>query len=355
MKEYWSNRIRNLVPYVAGEQPKDKKYIKLNTNENPYPPSPKVMEAIKHIEQLDKGSGLELRLYPDTECTDMKKAVCEVYGLSENMVFTGNGSDEVLALCFLAFFDEVSGVCYADISYSFYPVYADMFGVKHEVIPLNEDFTLPVDKFIGKDIGVLLANPNAPTGLAIGLSDIERIVSSNKALVIVDEAYVDFGGESAVSLINKYPNLLVIRTLSKSCSLAGMRLSWAAGNPNLIGALETVKNSFNSYTVDRIAQAAGAAAIRDYSYMRENADRVIATRERTAKGLRKLGFYVLESWANFLFASHDRAEEIFKGLRDKGVLVRWFNKPRINKFLRISIGTDADMDSVLEVISELVK
>jgi histidinol-phosphate aminotransferase len=355
MKEFWSKRIKNLVPYVAGEQPKDKKYIKLNTNENPYPPSPKVMEAIRHIEQSDRGSGLELRLYPDTECTDMKKAVCEVYGLSENMVFTGNGSDEVLALCFLAFFDEVSGVCFADISYSFYPVYASIFGVKNEVIPLNGDFTLPVEKFLGRNMGVLLANPNAPTGLAVGLSDIERIVSSNKSLVIVDEAYVDFGGESAVALLDKYPNLLIIRTLSKSCSLAGLRLSWAAGNPNLIAALETVKNSFNSYTVDRIAQAAGAAAIRDYAYMRENADRVIATRERTAARLRELGFGVLDSKANFLFAEHDRAEELFKGLKERGVLVRWFNKPRINRFLRISIGTDEEMDRVLEVIRELVK
>jgi histidinol-phosphate aminotransferase len=354
MKEYWSSRIRNLVPYTAGEQPKDRKYIKLNTNENPYPPSPKVMEAINHKAQMDAGSGAELRLYPDTECTDMKKAVCEVYGVREDMIFTGTGSDEVLALCFLAFFDELSGVCYPDISYSFYPVYSALFGVKSEVIPLNEDFTLPVEKFTSINMGVLLANPNAPTGLAISLNEVEQIVSSNKSLVIVDEAYVDFGAESAITLLDKYPNLLVIRTLSKSCSLAGLRLSWAAGNPNLIAALETVKNSFNSYTVDRIAQAAGAAAIRDYAYMRANADKVIKTRERTAAGLRELGFEVLESRANFLFAGHDRAEDIFKGLRERGILVRWFNKPRINRFLRISIGTDAEMEKVLEVLKELV-
>ncbi len=349
MKEYWSRRIKNLTPYTAGEQPKGQKFIKINTNENPYPPSPKVMEAIRaHMDP-------SLRLYPDPDNTEMKRAVCEVYGLKEDMVFTGNGSDEVLALCFLAFFDADSGVCYADITYSFYPVYAELFEVKREVIPLNDDFTLPVEKFLNKNTGILLANPNAPTGLAVSAKDIERIVSSNDSVVIVDEAYVDFGAESVVPLIEKYPNLLVVHTLSKSCSLAGMRLSWAAGSPNLIAALETVKNSFNSYTTDRIAQAAGAAAIRDEAYMRACASRVMATRERTAAGLREMGFTVLDSRANFLFASHDRAEEIFRELRARGVLVRYFNKPRINKFLRISIGTDEDMNIVIEKIREILR
>ncbi len=349
MKEYWSDRIRNLAPYTAGEQPRDMKYIKLNTNENPYPPSPRAIEAIR------ANSDASLRLYPDPGCTDMKKAICEVYGLREEMVFAGNGSDEILALCFLAFFDEKRGVCYPDVTYSFYPVYAALFGARREVIPLNEDFTLPVEKFMGKNMGVLLANPNAPTGLAVGLEDVGRIAAANDAVVVVDEAYVDFGGESALALLDRHPNLLVVRTLSKSCSLAGMRLGWAAGNPNLIAALETVKNSFNSYTLDRLALAAGAAAIRDTDYMKACCAKIIGTRERTARRLRALGFAVTDSRANFLFAGHDRAEDIFKALRARGVLVRYFKQPRIDGYLRISVGTDEEMDAVMEKLEEILK
>ncbi len=349
MKEYWSGRIRNLTPYKAGEQPKDRKFIKLNTHENPYPPSPRALEAIA------AHAGPELRLYPDPDNTEMKRAVCEVYGLSEDRVFTGNGSDEVLALCFLAFFDAERTVCYPDITYSFYPVYAELFQVGREVIPLNEDFTLPVEKFVGKNRGVLLANPNAPTGLAIPPADVERIAASNDAGVIVDEAYVDFGAESALPLIDKYPNLLIIRTLSKSCSLAGLRLSWAAGDAGLIAALETVKNSFNSYTTDRLAQAAGAAAIRDAGYLRSCAAKIMATRERTAESLRRLGFEVLESRANLLCGGHERAAELFSALRERGVLVRHFDRPRIDRFLRISIGTDEEMAVVVERLREILE
>ena len=351
MKKYWSNRIKELEAYVPGEQPKDRRYIKLNTNENPYPPSPKAVEA------MQGAIGDEMRLYPDPECSAVVEAIAQRFGIKKEQIFVGNGSDEVLAMCFPAFFDGDKPILFPDITYSFYPVYADLYQVPYETVPLSEDFTVPVDKMLQTNGGVIIANPNAPTGIALPLEAIERIAAGNlDSVVIVDEAYVDFGGESALPLINKYPNVLVVRTTSKAYSLAGLRVGWAMGNENLISALNTVKNSINSYTLDRVAIAGGAAAIADEAYFKACCDKVIATRERSIAALTELGFRCLPSSANFIFAgpSAIAADELFVKLREKGVLVRYFKKPRINGFLRISVGTDEEMNALLAAIKEIL-
>lgn len=351
MKEFWSERIKNLEPYVPGEQPKDKKYIKLNTNENPYPPSPAAMEAMRSADSAD------MRLYPDPESGEFIKAAAKVFGLNEDQIFAGNGSDEVLSMCFPAFFGGDKPVLFPDISYSFYPVYAELYAVGYETVPLNEDFTINVEGFLRPNGGVVIANPNAPTSIALPLADIERIIAGNpESLVIVDEAYVDFGGESALPLIDKYPNLLVVRTCSKSYSLAGLRVGWAMGSANLIAALNAVKNSINSYTLDRSAIVGGAAALLDRDYFEKCRSKLIATRERCATELRALGFDVLPSSANFLFArpSGISAEELFKKLRENGVLVRYFKKPRISDRLRISVGTDEETDALIAAIKKIL-
>ncbi len=351
MKELWSPRIRGLEAYVPGEQPKDRRYIKLNTNENPYPPSPKAIEAMREAVSAD------LRLYPDPECTALLSALSRRYGVPAERIFTGNGSDEVLAMAFAAFFDPAGlPIRFADISYSFYPVYAAFYGLPYEAVPLREDFTVPAEGFCMPNGGVVLANPNAPTAMALPLSEVERIVAANPgSVVIVDEAYVDFGGESALSLLDRYPNLLVVRTTSKSYSLAGLRVGWAMGNEELIAALNTVKNSFNSYTLDRIAIAGAAAAIEDRAYFEACCQKVIATRERSVRELTALGFTCLPSSANFIFAAPQRigAEELFRRLRAEGVLVRYFKKPRIDGFLRISVGTDEEMDALFAAVRRI--
>ncbi len=350
MKQYWSKRIQNQNAYTAGEQPKDKKYIKLNTNESPYPPSPEVLRAI--VSSLD-----ELRLYPDPNYTDLIEAVSEVYGVSGEQVFAGNGSDEILAMCFLAFFDPGRPILFPDITYTFYPVYADLYGLDYSLVSLNDDFTVPVEKLYGSQGGVVLANPNAPTGIALELEDVERIVASNpETVVIVDEAYVEFGVRSAVSLIDRYPNLLVVRTSSKSYALAGLRVGWAMGSVNLISALNVVKNSFNSYTLGRPAIAGGAAGIRDRDYFEKCRSRIVATREHTAAELRALGFQLTDSSTNFLFAEHPEinAETLFHALKQRGILVRFFKIPRISNRLRISIGTPEDMAYVVAQIKEIL-
>jgi histidinol-phosphate aminotransferase len=351
MSKFWSNRIKNLQAYVPGEQPKDKKYIKLNTNENPYPPSPKVIEMIK------KAAGDDLRLYPDPNCDDLRRELAEYLKLKKEQVFIGNGSDEVLAFSFLAFFNPEKGILFPDITYSFYEVYSALFKIDHELIDLDEKFNIPVEKFKKSNGGILLANPNAPTGKFLPLNSIKKILESNKnSVVIVDEAYVDFGGESATCLINEYPNLLVIQTFSKSRSLAGLRIGFALGHEDLIKGLNTVKNSVNSYTLDRIAQAAAVEAIRDDAYFEETRARVIKTREWITGRLKEIGFDAIESKANFIFISHPNydAKELFVSLKEKGILVRHFNKPRINKFLRVSIGTDEEMDTFYKVIRGMV-
>lgn len=347
MNKYWSGTARRAEPYVPGEQPGDRKYIKLNTNENPYGPSPKVIEAVRNA------VGGSLRLYPDPDCGMLISAAAESYRVGKDRIFAGNGSDEVLAFSFMAFFDPGRTVLFPDITYSFYPVYARLFGLDYDTVPLDADFGIPVEKLMKSRGGVVLANPNAPTGKALPLSDIRRILEGNPdSVVIVDEAYADFGTESAVPLINEFPNLLVVRTLSKSHSLAGMRIGFAFGDANLIKALKRVKNSFNSYTLDRLAILAGTAALEDPSYYGEVKRKVVAARERFTGELRKRGFHVVDSSANFVFASHrtESAETLFKKLREKGILVRYFKKPVIDNYLRITIGTDEEMDKVVEAL-----
>jgi len=362
MSVYWNSRTRGLSPYVPGEQPRDRKYIKLNTNENPYPPSQATLAAVKDA------AADTLRLYSDPTALEFRKAVAARYGTTVERVFVGNGSDEILAFVFGAFFEaaapggagsESAPVLFPDISYSFYPVYADLWGIPFRTPALADDFSIRVDDYFAPSGGVIFPNPNAPTGRALPLSDIRRIAEAQgKAdkVVVVDEAYVDFGAESAVEATREYPNLLTVHTLSKSRSLAGLRLGFAIGPEELIEGLRRVKDSFNSYTLDRCALAGGAAAMADAAYYDAAAERVVATRERTAAALGKLGFQGPPSTANFLFVRHPKVsgETLFKGLREKGILVRWFNKPRIDQYLRITIGTDEEMDALVKACGELV-
>ena len=350
MKEFWSSRIRQLTPYTPGEQPKNRTFIKLNTNENPYPPSPKAIAAIQ------VAAGERLRLYPDPEAAELVQALSRQYGLPENQIFVGNGSDEVLAFAFQAFFDPGSTIVFPDITYSFYPVYANMFGIGYRTIPLNEDFTVPTDAFFAGNDGVVIANPNAPTGIELGQDGIRAILEHNPHVaVIVDEAYVDFGGTSALPLIAEYPNLLVVQTTSKSRALAGLRVGFAFGNPNLIAAMNCVKNSINSYTLDRLAIAGAAAAVEDRAYFDAQRQKVMDTRARVSHQLTQLGFTVLPSKSNFIFASHPSvpAKTLFAHLREEGILVRYFDLPRIDNFLRISIGADHDMEALVSALEKL--
>ncbi|MDQ0113550.1 histidinol-phosphate transaminase [Paenibacillus harenae] len=351
MSKYWSPLTASLVPYVPGEQPKDKTYIKLNTNENPYPPSPKVIEAIK------AAAGDDLRLYPDPTCESLIQAAADYYKLPASRVFAGNGSDEILAFAFAAFFDPAKTILYPDITYSFYKVYAKLYGLQSELIPLDESFTIHPADYARENGGVILPNPNAPTAKLMSLDAIRIVLDANpNQAVIIDEAYIDFGGESAVSLIAEYPNLLVVQTLSKSRSLAGLRVGFAFGSEELIEGLNRIKNSFNSYTIDRLALAGAVAAFEDDAYFRETTEKVIRTRDRVAGELTALGFTVTDSKTNFVFASYpDKpASSIFQQLRDKGVLVRYFAQPRIEEYLRISIGTDEEMDAFLQAVKEIV-
>lgn len=351
-KRFWSGRIQDLEPYIPGEQPKDRVFIKLNTNENPYPPSPKVLEAVR------SATDETLRLYPDPEASQLRQTIAEYHGLTPEQVFCGNGSDEVLGLCFYAFFFPGRRVIFPDITYSFYPVYAHLFQLDFEEIPLNEDFSFPVEKFLRSSGGAVVCNPNAPTGRTLRLEEICRILEADlNRVVIVDEAYADFGARSAVELLNRYPNLVTVHTLSKSRSLAGMRVGYALGSPEVMAAVRCVKNSFNSYPLDRLALAAGEAAIRDVEYFEESRRKVIATRERTTARLRELGFFVHDSNANFIFITHPAVggKELQQGLRDRGVLVRWFDKPRIRDYLRVSIGTDQEMEAMCRACQDILK
>lgn len=351
MSKYWSEITKSIEPYVCGEQPKDKKYVKLNTNENPYPPSPKVLEAIRNSANAD------LRLYPDPNCDELSETIAKYYNLDRNQVFIGNGSDEVLALSFLAFFNTNETIIFPDISYSFYPVYADLYNINYRLAKLEEDYSIPVGDFMTENGGIVIPNPNAPTAKCLDIASIKKILdyNSNK-VVIIDEAYIDFGGTSIVSLIKDYSNLLVIQTLSKSRSLAGIRLGFALGQEELIDGLNRIKNSFNSYTIDRVAAIAAVEAIKDEEYFKECVSKIINTREKVIEKLMVLGFNVVPSKANFIFVSHSTcsAKELFTKLREKGVLVRFFNKDRINNYLRISIGSDEEMDFFIEKVKEIV-
>ncbi|MCQ2011205.1 histidinol-phosphate transaminase [Sporolactobacillus sp. STSJ-5] len=351
MSNYWNQFTQNLDPYVPGEQPKDRKYVKLNTNENPYPPSANVLAAIK------EAANDQLRLYPDPNCDALRSKIADHFQLDADQVFIGNGSDEVLAFSFMTFFSAENPVAFADITYSFYKVYANMCSLSPKIIPLNDDFTLPTDAFCEPNGGAVIPNPNAPTGRGLPIESIQHILEANKdQVVIIDEAYIDFGGTTVVPLINDYPNLLVVRTLSKYSSLAGIRVGFALGQKDLINGLNTVKNSFNSYTIDRLAMAGAIAAIDDDTYYRDMAQKIIATREHTIKRLQAIGFRIVPSQSNFIFASHKivAAEVIFHAMREHGVLVRYFNQPRISNYLRITIGTEEEMDKLVEALEDIL-
>ncbi len=349
---FWSPEVRELEPYVPGEQPKIQNLLKLNTNENPYPPSPKVVEAVQAVltHQADA-----LRLYPDPDATALKHAIAKQQNIEVSQVFVGNGSDEVLAHIFKAFFLQDEPILYPDITYSFYPVYSQFFGTKTKEIPLNDNFEIEVKDYVQPNGGVIITNPNAPTSIALGLPEIEQILKANpNRVVVIDEAYVDFGAESAVSLVNRYENLVVCQTTSKSRSLAGLRVGFAIAQSHLIAALEAVKNSFNSYPIDRFAIAAAVASFEDQTYFEEQCQKVISSREKLVDELTTLGFKVLPSKANFIFASHPShdAGQLAQQLREQGIIVRYFNKPRINQFLRITVGTDEQNERLVQTLKE---
>ncbi len=351
MSKFWSKRVQELDPYTPGEQPQDQQYIKLNTNENPYPPSPKAIKA------MQAASDENMRLYPDPECHALKAAIADYYAIPKEQVFVGNSSDEVLAHTFVALLKHSKPLLYPDISYSFYPCYCKLFGINAQQIPLADDFTICAKDYEIENGGIIFPNPNAPSGIALSLDKIEQILSTNPdSAVVIDEAYIDFGGETAVPLIAKYPNLLITQTFSKSRSLAGLRVGFALGQKELIEGLERVKNSFNAYPLDRAALEGAIASINDKEYFETSCQKIIKTREETITALEKMDFSVLPSRANFIFAkpNHANAEDLYLKLKQAGVLVRYFKSPRIDEYLRISIGTDQEMGEFLEKLSTLV-
>ena len=343
----WETYVRKVEPYVPGEQPK-RKVIKLNTNENPYPPSPRVQKV------LDGFDAEELRLYPDPEAADLIEAIALEKGLSKDQIFVGVGSDDVLAMSFLTFFGSDKPILFPDITYSFYDVWAELFRIPYVQIPLQKDFRICKRE----NGGIVIPNPNAPTGIAESLDAIEEILKTNPdSVVIIDEAYVDFGTKSALALLPKYENLLVVQTFSKSRSLAGSRIGYAMGSPKLISYLNDCKYSFNSYTMDRLTIQIGKASMEDTPYFKEQVDRIVETREWAKEQLRRLGFTFLDSKANFIFASHAKmaAAVIFAALKEKDIYVRYFNKPRIDNFLRITIGTKEEMERLFAALEEILQ
>lgn len=348
----WEKNVRKVVPYIPGEQPKAEKMIKLNTNENPYPPSPMAKVALKQMD-LDC-----MRLYPDPTAHVLTDAIAEFYHLKEEQIFVGVGSDDVLAMIFLTFFNSHKPVLFPDITYSFYDVWAEMLRVPYETVPLNEEFQIRKEDYFRENGGVIFPNPNAPTGLELPLSEVEEIVKTNQdVIVVVDEAYVDFGAASALPLIEKYDNLLVVQTFSKSRGMAGMRIGYAMGNPLLIKYLNDVKYSFNSYTMDQTTLVMGAASMKDRAYFEETVNKVVETREWTKGELKKLGFSFGDSKANFIFASHENcpAKELFEALRKENIFVRYFEKPRIDNYLRITIGTQQEMETFVAFLKDYLK
>lgn len=354
MSRYWSKIVQHLVPYVPGEQPPSTRSIKLNTNENPYPPLPRVVDAIRR----ELGHRAEpLRRYPDPESRRLRETVAAYHGIRPGQIFIGNGSDEVLAHTFMALLKQERPLLFPDITYSFYSTYARLYSVDYRTVPLGNAFQISLDDYTVPNGGVLLANPNAPTGRSLPLAAIEQLVARNiESVVVVDEAYVDFGAESALALIDHYPNLLVVQTMSKSRSLAGMRVGFAFGSETLIEALNRVKNSFNSYPLDRVAQAAAIAAYEDDAWFRANCARVVASRNRLTSGLQTLGFHVVPSAANFVLARHLNCDAgaLAMKLHEQGVFVRHFAAPRINQYLRITIGTTDECDVLLAAVRTLV-
>jgi histidinol-phosphate aminotransferase len=353
MSKFWSEIVHALTPYVPGEQPKIQNLIKLNTNENPYGPSPRVIAA------LQAEAGDSLRLYPDPDSSRMKAAIAEYHGLHTSQVFVGNGSDEVLAHIFQALLKQELPLLFPDITYSFYPVYCGLYGIEYETVPLNARFEIAIDDYLRPNGGIIFPNPNAPTGIPLPLAEIERLLQANKdSVVVIDEAYVDFGTESAVALVKRYPNLLVTHTYSKSRSLAGLRIGYAVGDAGLIEALIRVKDSFNSYPIDRFAEAGAIAALQDEAYFQHTRQQVIDAREQLVNDLQALGFEVLPSGANFIFARHTgyTGEQLAAGLREQAVIVRHFKKPaRIADFLRITIGNDAQNQALIQALTGLLR
>lgn len=350
--ENLKENFRNIEPYVPGEQPQFSDKIKLNTNENPYPPSPKVQEMLKSFD------GDRLKLYPDTQSTVLVEEIAKHYGLEKQQIFAGVGSDDVLAMCFMAFFNSGKPILFPDITYSFYPVWANLFKIKFETLPLDENFQIVAKDYFKENGGIVFPNPNAPTGVELPLSCVEEIIKHNpNTVVIVDEAYIDFGAESAVKLINKYNNLVVVQTFSKSRSLAGLRVGFAMANKELISVLNAVKNSYNSYTMNTLTIEAAAASIKDDRYFKETTNAIIKTREKTKKSLMNLGFEFQDSKSNFIFAKHKtkKAEDIFNALKEKHIFVRYFNLPRINNYLRITIGTDDEMKVLIDFLEDYLK
>ena len=351
MSRFWSDVVKGLTPYVPGEQPKLANLVKLNTNENPYGPSPRALEAIR------TATGESLKLYPDPNAEQLKTAIGKYYAVEARNVFVGNGSDEVLAHIFLALLKHSRPILFPDISYSFYPVYCGLYQVAFETIPLADDFSIRLDDYAKPNGGIIFPNPNAPTGCLVALADIERLLQTNPdSVVVIDEAYVDFGGKSAIPLTARYPNLLVVQTLSKSRSLAGLRVGFAVGHVDLIEALERVKNSFNSYPLDRLAIAGAVAAFEDREYFEQTCKAVIATREKLVGELKALGFEVLPSAANFIFVRHPQhdAQESALALRRRSIIVRHFKLPRIEQFLRITVGTDEQCGALVAALKEIL-
>ncbi|WP_339317425.1 histidinol-phosphate transaminase [Oceanobacillus sp. FSL W7-1304] len=351
MSKFWSDMAKRCTPYIPGEQINRANVIKFNTNENPYGPSPKVIQAIQ------KESEQTLNLYPSPTTDKLREVIAALNSLSKENVFVGNGSDEVLAFSFMAFFDSNKAIRYPAISYSFYPVYAKLFGIPAEEIALQDDFTIPIEDFYQSDGGVIFPNPNAPTSIYMEIDTVKKILDNNpEQVVIVDEAYIDFAAESAVSLINSYENLLVIQTMSKSRSLAGLRVGFALGHPNLIEGLTRIKDSVNSYTVDRLAIAGAEAAMADVSYFNETTEKIIRTREWTIVEMEKRGFTVLPSQTNFIFATHPNkdAGELYTALKEKDILIRYFKVPMIDNHVRVTIGTDEQMAQFFKMLDTIL-
>jgi histidinol-phosphate aminotransferase len=351
MSRFWSPLVNTLTPYVPGEQPKITNLIKLNTNENPYSPSPKVLEAIQHA------NNETLRLYPDPSSDQLKNTIATYHHVDSNQVFIGNGSDEVIAIAFQALLKHNKPILYPDITYSFYPVWSDMYDVDYKTIPVTDTFEIDFNDYQQENGGIIFPNPNAPTGRLLTLDAIESLLKVNTdSVVMVDEAYIDFGGDSAITLVNKYPNLLVVQTLSKSRSLAGIRVGFAIGNAELIEGMERVKNSFNSYPIDRLALAASVASFEDEKYFQSCCQKVISSRESVTASLIDLGFEVIPSAANFVFAKHPNheAEQLASALRERNIIVRFFKKERIDQHLRISIGTEDECSALIKGLTEIL-
>lgn len=346
----WEENVRRVEPYVPGEQPKEKNIVKLNTNENPYPPCPGVRKI------LDSFDENRMRLYPDPDSDVLVSAIAKRYGLKKSQVFVGVGSDDVISMAFMTFFNSDKPILFPDITYSFYDVWADVYRIPYECKPLNSDFTINPDDYKCKNGGIIFPNPNAPTGVLESVKMIEDIIKSNpNSIVIIDEAYIDFGGESCLKFIDKYDNLLVIQTFSKSRSMAGMRIGFAMGNDKLIKFMNDVKFSVNSYTMNPITQLCGAEALNDEKYFRETIEKIIETRERTKKELSALGFEFTDSKSNFIFAKHKymNGEEIFNKLKQRKIFVRYWNKQRISQYMRITIGTPDEMKQLIKALQEI--